>query len=73
MSEQLSLDGLDGRDTRIETYLGRCLCSPCWCARCVRCREVITKHNFTEQDAHDDAVDALERVSQFQHHCKAAP
>lgn len=63
---------LDGRDTRVKTYLGYCLCSPCWCARCVLCGVPLTKHAFTEEDAHDEAVHALDQPGHFQHHCKEA-
>lgn len=66
---------LDGRDSRVKTYRNRsCLCDgslgdPCWAARCVACGKPLTKHDFTEQQAHDGAVDALDRPHHFQHRC----
>lgn len=68
MSAQLALDG---RDTRVKTYLGRCLCYPCWCGRCVACGEALTRHAFTEDDAYVEALHALDHPGHFQHKCKA--
>lgn len=53
----------------------RCLCDEslgcgCWCARCVACGEPLTKHAFTEQDAHTEAEEALDMPGHFQHRCK---
>ncbi len=69
MSAQLALDG---RDSRVRTYLNkRCLCYPCWCARCVACGQALTKHDFTEESAASSALDALDRHGHFQHRCPA--
>lgn len=50
----------DGR--RFKVGLGSCLCDPCWQARC-QCGVVLTKHAFTREDAHGEALDVLSRKS----------
>ena len=46
----------DGR--RFTVYEGRCLCSPCWQARC-ECGTVLTKHDFTAEEAAAGAREVL--------------
>lgn len=71
---------LDGRDSRIKTYRNSsCLCDrgagdACWAARCLACGEPLTKHAFTEQNAHDEAVHALDEVDRrVAEHLAAVP
>jgi hypothetical protein len=67
MSGQLTLDG---RDTRVKTYLGRCLCHPCWCGKCAACGTALTKHAFTEDEAYAEAIDALDNPQyRWRHVC----
>lgn len=61
---------LDGRDPRVKTYVQRWYGPNWWAAKCVACGEWLTKYAFTEQDAHDEAVSALDAPSHFQHECK---
>jgi hypothetical protein len=69
---------LDGHDSRVRVYINKsCLCDwslgdRCWAARCVACGEALTKHAFSEDDAHAEAVAALDKPGHFQHKCKAA-
>lgn len=56
---------------RWKVYLGKCLCYPCWCARCTSCGEPLTKHAFTEQDAEAEAFHALTRTDRWRHDCPA--
>lgn len=58
----------DGR--RFRVYLGRCLCSPCWQARCV-CGTKLTAHAFTADSAVDEARDAMQRADEHAL-CKAS-
>jgi hypothetical protein len=46
----------DGR--RFRVYLGRCLCSPCWQARC-ECGEKLTAHDFDAEGALEGALATL--------------
>ena len=53
---------LDGRDTRVRTLEieKRRWLKPCWAAKCSACGGWLTKWDFSEQDAHDIAVAALD-------------
>jgi hypothetical protein len=46
----------DGRGFR--TYKGKCLCSPCWQARC-ECGHKLTAHDFDEDGARRGALEAM--------------
>lgn len=46
----------DGR--RFRVYLGKCLCSPCWQARC-ECGEKLTAHDLDAECAVVCALQAL--------------
>jgi hypothetical protein len=46
----------DGR--RFQTFIGDCLCSPCWQGRC-ECGEALTKHDFDREGAVACALEVL--------------
>ena len=48
--------------------LNRCLCYPCWAAKCA-CGTWLTKHAFTEEDARIEAEDVLSRADRWGHSC----
>lgn len=47
----------DGR--RFRVYRGRCLCTPCWQARC-ECGHKLTAHDFDAEGARRGALEALQ-------------
>lgn len=49
----------DGR--RFKVYLGRCVCRPCWQARC-ECGHRLTAHDFDADCARRSALDELRRT-----------
>lgn len=61
---------LDGRDTRVKTYVQKHYGPDWWAAKCVACGAALTKYAFTEQNAHDEAVHALDVPGHFQHRCR---
>lgn len=32
-------------------FTRRCLCRPCWAGRCLTCNAVVTKHDFSPEEA----------------------
>jgi hypothetical protein len=63
---------LDGRDSRVQTYVQTAYGPDWWAARCVACGTPLTKYAFTEEDAIAEAVHALDSPHRFQHRCEKA-